>query len=109
MAATRSDMRRFGRFGDGLRSRGWLLLLLLLLGAWYLTPIALQGASCSKRDTALCHDHGNGVLRKGRDHVVCVYADRVVKTVPAYVETQDPGLRDRPAIFKSLRSPAGQV
>ena len=74
---------------DGLRSRRWLLLLLFLLGAlWHLTPVALQGASCSKRDTALCHDHGVGDLRRGRDHIVCVYADRVVKTVRAYVETK---------------------
>ena len=72
-----------------LRSRRWLLLLPFLLGAlWHLTPVALQGASCSKRDTALCHDHGVGDLRRGRDHIVCVYADRVVKTVRAYVETK---------------------
>ena len=72
-------------------SRRWLLLPLFLLVAWYLTPFALQGAasdtqSCSKRDPALCDDHGE--VRQGRDHVVCVYADRVVKTVWAYVETR---------------------
>ena len=72
-------------------SRRWLLLPLFLLAAWYLTPFTLQGAatdtqSCSKRDPALCDD--NGEERQGRDHVVCVYADRVVKTVWAYVETR---------------------
>ena len=72
-------------------SRRWLLPPLFLLAAWYLTPFALQGAatdtqSCSKWDPALCDDHGE--VRQGRDHVVCVYADRVVKTVWAYVETR---------------------
>ena len=72
-------------------SRRWLLPPLFLLAAWYLTPFALQGAatdtqSCSKRDPALCDDHGE--VRQGRDHVVCVYAERVVKTVWAYVETR---------------------
>jgi hypothetical protein len=63
------------------------VLLVLLLGAWYLTPAVLQG-SCSQ-DTmegrsrgavdGHCPDHG--VLQEGRDHVVCVYPDRVVKVV----------------------------
>ena len=75
----------------GRCSRRWLLPPLFLLAAWYLTPFALQGAatdtqSCSKRDPALCDDHGE--VRQGRDHVVCMYADRVVKTVWAYVETR---------------------
>ena len=82
---------------DGCCSRRWLLLPLFLLAAWYLTPFTLQGAatdtqSCSKRDPAVCDDHGE--VRQGRDHVVCVYAERVVKTVWAYVET---GMHDRPA------------
>mgnify|MGYP006114319091 CR=1 FL=1 len=64
------------------------VLLVLLLGAWYLTPAVLQG-SCSQDtmegrsrgavDGHLCPDHG--VLQEGRDHVVCVYPDRVVKVV----------------------------
>ena len=63
------------------RSSRLLLLLLLLLFAWYLTPVALQGTNCT-RDMILCHDHGDkGDLRHGRDHIVCVYADRVIKTV----------------------------
>ena len=80
-----------GPAGGGCSRRWLLLLLLVLLAAWYLTPFALQGGatdtqSCSKRDPALCDDHGE--VRQGRDHVVCVYADRVVKTVWAYVETR---------------------
>ena len=65
------------------------VLLVLLLGAWYLTPAVLQ-ASCSQDtmegrsrgsavDGPLCPD--DGVLQEGRDHVVCVYPDRVVKVV----------------------------
>ena len=65
------------------------VLLILLLGAWYLTPAVLQ-ASCSQDtmegrsrgsavDGHLCPD--DGVLQEGRDHVVCVYPDRVVKVV----------------------------
>ena len=82
----RSSMGVHETCRGGCCSRRWLLLLLFLLAAWYLTPFALQGASCSRRDTALCDDHGEE--RQGRDHVVCVYADRVVKTVWAYVDTR---------------------
>ena len=68
---------------------GRAVLLVLLLGAWYLTPAVLQ-ASCSQDtmegrsrgsavDGHLCPD--DGVLQEGRDHVVCVYPDRVVKVV----------------------------
>jgi hypothetical protein len=60
-----------------------LMLLLLLLGAWFPTPGALQGAGCPQNTSrALCHDAGErGTMAHGRDHIVCIYPDRVTKFV----------------------------
>ena len=73
-----------GPFNQCPRVRVLLLMLLLqlLLGAWYLTPEALQGAGCPQNTSALCHDAGErGTMAHGRDHIVCIYPDRVTKIV----------------------------
>ena len=61
------------------------LLLLLLGGAacsWYLVPFALESTNCTPQATAVCRDHGDeGTMRQGGEHVVCIYQDRVIKTV----------------------------
>ena len=77
-----SYARQLGMANCPGRVRVLLLILLLLLGAWYLTPEALQGAGCPQNTTALCHDAGErGTMAHGRDHIVCIYPDRVTKIV----------------------------
>ena len=57
------------------------LLLLLLLGGWYLVPFVSR-YNCTPQATALCLDHGDeGTMRQGGEHIVCIYQDRVIKTV----------------------------
>lgn len=79
-----------GRHRKRARRRALVVavLLALPLGAWCLVPAVLQ-SSCS-RDTMEGRSRGavdgppcpdDGVLKEGRDHVVCVYPDRVVKVV----------------------------
>ena len=63
-----------------------LLLLLLVLGGWNLVPFALQSTNCTPqatdRNADLCLDHGDeGTMRQGGEHIVCIYQDRVIKTV----------------------------
>ena len=73
-----------GSFNQCPRVRVLLLMLLLLLGAWYLTPEVLQGAGCPQNTTVMagCHDAGErGTMAHGRDHIVCIYPDRVTKIV----------------------------
>ena len=56
---------------------------LLLLGvAACVVLFALKSTNCTPQTTAVCRDHGDeGSMRQGGEHVVCIYQDRVIKTV----------------------------
>ena len=58
-------------------------LLLLQLGvAACVVLFALKSTNCTPQTTAVCRDHGDeGSMRQGGEHVVCIYQDRVIKTV----------------------------
>ena len=77
------QLEALGSLSDMVRWRcSPTLLLLLLLGGWYLVPFALQSTNCTPQATDLCLDHGDeGTMRQGGEHIVCIYQDRVIKTV----------------------------